>query len=124
NCGKVGHKARYCKEKNVAMGANALPIKTCYDYGEQGHTKNRCPKKVKQEELGEVRVIMEYLVNISKKHAFWSLNKYILKITVLASNSRIHQRRHGVSVPALTKDHKENKLNTLYPVKTNMLYWK
>ncbi|GKC11262.1 putative reverse transcriptase domain-containing protein [Tanacetum coccineum] len=22
-CGKVGHKARYCKEKNVAMGANA-----------------------------------------------------------------------------------------------------
>ncbi|GJW68781.1 putative reverse transcriptase domain-containing protein [Tanacetum coccineum] len=30
-CGKVGHKARYCKEKNVAMGANALPILTCYD---------------------------------------------------------------------------------------------
>ncbi|GJW89198.1 putative reverse transcriptase domain-containing protein [Tanacetum coccineum] len=34
-CGKVGHKARYCKEKNVAMGANAQPILTCYDYGEQ-----------------------------------------------------------------------------------------
>nr|GEV30347.1 putative reverse transcriptase domain-containing protein [Tanacetum cinerariifolium] len=28
---KVGHKARYCKEKNVATGANALPILTCYD---------------------------------------------------------------------------------------------
>nr|GFA75415.1 hypothetical protein [Tanacetum cinerariifolium] len=26
---------------------------TCYDYGEQGHTRNRCPKKVKQEEIGE-----------------------------------------------------------------------
>ncbi|GKC62883.1 putative reverse transcriptase domain-containing protein [Tanacetum coccineum] len=54
-CGKVGHKARYCKEKNVATSANALPIPTCYDCGEQGHTRNRCPRKVKQEEVGEVR---------------------------------------------------------------------
>nr|GEZ82033.1 hypothetical protein [Tanacetum cinerariifolium] len=54
-CGKVGHKSRYCKEKNVATGANALPIPTCYDCGEQGHTKNRCPKKLKQEEVREVR---------------------------------------------------------------------
>nr|GFA24032.1 reverse transcriptase domain-containing protein [Tanacetum cinerariifolium] len=53
-CGKIGHKARYCKEKNVATGANALPILTCYDCGEQGHTRNRCPKKVKQEEVREV----------------------------------------------------------------------
>ncbi|GJQ96953.1 putative reverse transcriptase domain-containing protein [Tanacetum coccineum] len=52
-CGKVGHKLRYCKEKNVATGANALPISTCYDCGEQGHTRNRCPRKVKQEEVGE-----------------------------------------------------------------------
>ncbi|GKE36087.1 putative reverse transcriptase domain-containing protein, partial [Tanacetum coccineum] len=35
-------------------GANAQPIWTCYDCGEQGHTRNRCPKKVKQE-VGEVR---------------------------------------------------------------------
>ncbi|GKD40984.1 putative reverse transcriptase domain-containing protein [Tanacetum coccineum] len=35
-CGKVGHKVRYCKEKNVATGANAQPIPTCYDCGEQG----------------------------------------------------------------------------------------
>ncbi|GJU58733.1 putative reverse transcriptase domain-containing protein [Tanacetum coccineum] len=34
-CGKVGHKSRYCKEKNVATGANALPIPTCYDCCEQ-----------------------------------------------------------------------------------------
>ncbi|GJX79633.1 putative reverse transcriptase domain-containing protein [Tanacetum coccineum] len=52
-CGKVGHKARYFKEKNVATGANALPILTCYDCGEQGHTRNRCPRKVKQEEVRE-----------------------------------------------------------------------
>ncbi|GJT03229.1 putative reverse transcriptase domain-containing protein [Tanacetum coccineum] len=54
-CGKVGHKSRYCKEKNVATGANALPIPTCYDCGEQGHTRNLCRRKVKQEEVGEVR---------------------------------------------------------------------
>ncbi|GJV03246.1 putative reverse transcriptase domain-containing protein [Tanacetum coccineum] len=54
-CGKVGHKERYYKEKNVAMGANAQPIPTCYDCSEQGHTRNRCPKKVKQEKTGEVR---------------------------------------------------------------------
>nr|GEV07837.1 hypothetical protein [Tanacetum cinerariifolium] len=53
-CGKVGHKIRYCKEKNVAMGGNALPIPTCYNCGEQGHTRNRCLRKVKQEEAGEV----------------------------------------------------------------------
>ncbi|GKB33421.1 putative reverse transcriptase domain-containing protein [Tanacetum coccineum] len=53
-CGKFGHKAIYYTEKSVAMGANAQPILTCYDCGEQGHTRNRCPKKVKQEEVGEV----------------------------------------------------------------------
>ncbi|GJS78304.1 putative reverse transcriptase domain-containing protein [Tanacetum coccineum] len=54
-CGKVGHKARYCREKSVATGANAQPIWTCYDCGEKGHTRNRCPKKVKLEEVREVR---------------------------------------------------------------------
>ncbi|GJW96040.1 putative reverse transcriptase domain-containing protein [Tanacetum coccineum] len=53
--GKVRHKARFCKEKNVATGANAQPILTCYDCGEQGHTRNRCPNKIKKEEVGEVR---------------------------------------------------------------------
>nr|GFA22197.1 putative reverse transcriptase domain-containing protein [Tanacetum cinerariifolium] len=54
-CRKVRHKARYCKEKSVATGANAQTIWTCYDCDEQGHTRNRCPKKVKQEEVREAR---------------------------------------------------------------------
>ncbi|GJY50120.1 putative reverse transcriptase domain-containing protein, partial [Tanacetum coccineum] len=54
-CWKVRHKARHCKEKNVATGANALPILTCYDCGKQGHTRNRCPKKGKKEKAREVR---------------------------------------------------------------------
>ncbi|GKF69485.1 putative reverse transcriptase domain-containing protein, partial [Tanacetum coccineum] len=37
-----------------ATSENALPILTCYDCGEQGHTRNRCPRKVKQEEVREV----------------------------------------------------------------------
>nr|GFC21496.1 hypothetical protein [Tanacetum cinerariifolium] len=41
----------YCREKSVATGANTQPIWTCYDCGEQ----NRCPKKVKKEEVGEAR---------------------------------------------------------------------
>nr|GEZ10515.1 putative reverse transcriptase domain-containing protein [Tanacetum cinerariifolium] len=52
-CGKIRHKARYCKEKNVAMGANTQPIWICYDCGEQGHTRNRCLKKLKQEKAKE-----------------------------------------------------------------------
>nr|GEX81351.1 hypothetical protein [Tanacetum cinerariifolium] len=36
------HKIKYCKEKNVATGADALLIPTCYDCGEQGHTRNQC----------------------------------------------------------------------------------
>ncbi|GKA13319.1 putative reverse transcriptase domain-containing protein [Tanacetum coccineum] len=53
-CGKFRHKVRYCKEKNIATGANAQPILTCYDCGEQFHTRNRCSKKIKQEEVREV----------------------------------------------------------------------
>ncbi|GJX23224.1 putative reverse transcriptase domain-containing protein [Tanacetum coccineum] len=39
-CGKVGHKARYCKEKSVATGANAHLIPTYYDCGEQGFNRS------------------------------------------------------------------------------------
>ncbi|GJV82157.1 putative reverse transcriptase domain-containing protein [Tanacetum coccineum] len=42
-------------EKSVATGANTQPIWTCYDCGKQGHTRNRCPKNMKQEEVREVR---------------------------------------------------------------------
>nr|GEY23628.1 reverse transcriptase domain-containing protein [Tanacetum cinerariifolium] len=55
-CGKVGHKLRYCKEKSVATGANDQPVWTCYDCEDQGHTRNRCPNKFKQEETEEVQV--------------------------------------------------------------------
>ncbi|GJT77606.1 putative reverse transcriptase domain-containing protein [Tanacetum coccineum] len=79
-CGKVGHKLRYCKEKNVATGANALPILTCYDCGEQGHTTNRCPRKVKQEEVGEVRGRAYVLRMLSRRIRMWLLECDLMPI--------------------------------------------
>ncbi|GKF11943.1 hypothetical protein Tco_0049869, partial [Tanacetum coccineum] len=38
-------------------------------------------------------VIMEYLVNISKRRAFWSLNEDILKITILTTNMPYPSRK-------------------------------
>ncbi|GJU57798.1 hypothetical protein Tco_1235564 [Tanacetum coccineum] len=40
-----------------------------------------------------IKVIMEYLVNISKRHAFWSLNEDILKINVLTTNTPYPSRK-------------------------------
>nr|GEY08783.1 putative reverse transcriptase domain-containing protein [Tanacetum cinerariifolium] len=39
----------------LPLCANAQPIPTCYAYGEQGHTRNQCSKKIKQKEVREVR---------------------------------------------------------------------
>ncbi|GJY09487.1 hypothetical protein Tco_0377672 [Tanacetum coccineum] len=50
-----------------------------------------------------------------KRRAFWSLNEDILKITILKTNTPYPSRRYGVSVPALTKDHRRLKTNTPYP---------
>ncbi|GKB25106.1 putative reverse transcriptase domain-containing protein [Tanacetum coccineum] len=44
------HQQNNQKEKNVATGANALPIWTCYDCVEQWHTRNHCPKKNKPQD--------------------------------------------------------------------------
>ncbi|GKE66222.1 reverse transcriptase domain-containing protein, partial [Tanacetum coccineum] len=73
-------------------------------------------------ELARIAVIMEYLVNISKRRSLWSLNEDILKITILKTNTPYPSRKYGVSMPELTKDHEGNKLNTPYPEKTNTPY--
>ncbi|GKF00526.1 hypothetical protein Tco_0023876, partial [Tanacetum coccineum] len=40
-----------------------------------------------------IPLIMEYLVNISKRRAFWSLNEDILKITILTTNTPYPSRK-------------------------------
>ncbi|GKE79767.1 hypothetical protein Tco_1549767, partial [Tanacetum coccineum] len=37
--------------------------------------------------------IMEYLVKVSKRRAFWSLNEDILKITILTTNTPYPSRK-------------------------------
>ncbi|GJR08710.1 ribonuclease H-like domain-containing protein [Tanacetum coccineum] len=52
--------------------------------------------------INRTKIIMEYLVNISKRRAFWSLNEDILKINILTTNTpypsekirRIHACTH------------------------------
>ncbi|GJW53649.1 putative reverse transcriptase domain-containing protein [Tanacetum coccineum] len=69
-------------ENSVATSANAQPIWTCYDCGEQGHTRNRCPKKVKQKEVREVRGRAYAIKDAEPKGpnvvtgTFWLNNRY------------------------------------------------
>ncbi|GJR72166.1 putative reverse transcriptase domain-containing protein [Tanacetum coccineum] len=45
NCGKIGHKDKDCRSKNVASGTNARSAVVCYECGERGHKSNACPKR-------------------------------------------------------------------------------
>ncbi|GJR50633.1 hypothetical protein Tco_1401154 [Tanacetum coccineum] len=50
-------------------------------------------KEEERFEGDEDGVITEYLVNISKRRAFWSLNEDILKITILTTNTPYPSRK-------------------------------
>nr|GFA85637.1 putative reverse transcriptase domain-containing protein [Tanacetum cinerariifolium] len=52
--GKIGHRVRDCRGKDVATGANTQPILTCYECRERGHTRNRRLKRNNQQ-AGEAR---------------------------------------------------------------------
>nr|GEV70126.1 putative reverse transcriptase domain-containing protein [Tanacetum cinerariifolium] len=45
NCGRMGHKAKDCRSKNVASGATVQSNVVCYEYGERGYKSHACPKK-------------------------------------------------------------------------------
>ncbi|GJU12971.1 putative reverse transcriptase domain-containing protein [Tanacetum coccineum] len=45
-CGKIGHKEKDSKSRNVASGSNARSAVVCYECGERGHKSNACPKKM------------------------------------------------------------------------------
>ncbi|GJU58437.1 putative reverse transcriptase domain-containing protein [Tanacetum coccineum] len=54
NCGKMGHKEKDCRSKNVASGTNARSAVVCYECGERGHKSNACPKRADRQG-GDVR---------------------------------------------------------------------
>ncbi|GJR17301.1 zf-CCHC domain-containing protein, partial [Tanacetum coccineum] len=70
------------------------------------YSETRIPyqRRVKQ----RTDVIMEYLVNISKMRAFWSLNEDILKITILTTNTLVSIKEDTAYLclhsPKTTKD--------------------
>ncbi|GJV38197.1 paired amphipathic helix protein Sin3-like protein 2 isoform X1, partial [Tanacetum coccineum] len=56
------------------------------------------------------KVIMEYLVNISKRRAFWSLNENILKIIDSDNQYAVSIKKiRRICVIALAKDHEETR---------------
>nr|GFA24811.1 hypothetical protein [Tanacetum cinerariifolium] len=48
NYGKLRHKAKDCRGKNVAPGAAVQPKIVCYSCEERGHKSSECPKKADQ----------------------------------------------------------------------------
>ncbi|GJY21230.1 putative reverse transcriptase domain-containing protein [Tanacetum coccineum] len=47
-CNKRGYKTKDCRARIVATGANALPIRACYECGDRNHDRSQCPKLANQ----------------------------------------------------------------------------
>ncbi|GJY40793.1 hypothetical protein Tco_0428063 [Tanacetum coccineum] len=61
--------------------------------GSMDSFQGRIPKSPSSWHRPLAPIIMEYLVNISKRGAFWSLNKDILKIAILTTNTPYPSRK-------------------------------
>ncbi|GJT50299.1 retrovirus-related pol polyprotein from transposon TNT 1-94 [Tanacetum coccineum] len=89
---KISKKARILELKRRHLKITVLTSNTPYP---SRKIRRICactsPKTTKDQ--GSIRLIMEYLVNISKRRAFWSLNEDILKITILKTNTPYPSRK-------------------------------
>ncbi|GKD51070.1 hypothetical protein Tco_1280046, partial [Tanacetum coccineum] len=126
NYNRPSHFAKDCivmpRNVNTVNLRNLEPARgACHECGSTDHLKPACPRlnrvqgprgnrpnQVVANNGGQV--IMEYLVTISKRRAFWSLNEDILKITIQKTNTPYPSRKirhmaypklgYGVSKPA------------------------
>nr|GEV66803.1 hypothetical protein [Tanacetum cinerariifolium] len=64
NYGKIGHKAKDCRGKNVAPGAVVQPNIVCYSCRERGHKSSECPKKADQRDKSFMDVKFSHLIDI------------------------------------------------------------
>ncbi|GJX04104.1 putative reverse transcriptase domain-containing protein [Tanacetum coccineum] len=64
-CGKMGHKEKDCRSRNVASGSNARSAVVCYECGERGHKSNACPKRAdRQADKSFMDVRFSHLLDI------------------------------------------------------------
>ncbi|GJW60126.1 putative reverse transcriptase domain-containing protein [Tanacetum coccineum] len=66
-CGKMGHKEKDCRSKNVASGTNARSAVVCYECGKRGHKSNACPKRADRQG-GNMRGADKSFVDVSLSH--------------------------------------------------------
>ncbi|GJR50174.1 putative reverse transcriptase domain-containing protein [Tanacetum coccineum] len=83
-------------EKVIAYASRQLKIHeknyTTHDSDLQ-HILDQKELNMRQRRWLDLLIITEYLVNISKRRAFWSLNEDILKITILKTNTPYPSRK-------------------------------
>ncbi|GJY57762.1 hypothetical protein Tco_0457654 [Tanacetum coccineum] len=103
---------------NDAEGAACLPNDTIFEESTRLGRKQRTEVSSSDEAEHEDNIPTtsnNLLPSDSKRHALWSLIEGISKNIDLKTNTPYPSRRYGVSVPAITKDHKRNEVNTPYP---------
>ncbi|GJX43050.1 putative reverse transcriptase domain, ribonuclease H-like domain, aspartic peptidase domain protein [Tanacetum coccineum] len=111
NCGKLRECTCSVNEKFVERDSNSKLIQflmklsdgyesvisqiLAMDPFPRGNSSKKDGKNVRNEfkNDGKRVLFMEYLVNISKRRAFWSLNEAILKITILTTNTPYPSRK-------------------------------
>ncbi|GJZ45594.1 putative reverse transcriptase domain-containing protein [Tanacetum coccineum] len=117
NYGKMGHKEKDCKSRNVASGTNAQSAVVCYKCGERGHMSNACPKKADRQGgnvRGQAYVVRDAELNQGPNvmtGTFLLNNRYV---TILF-NSGADKSFVDVGFSHLL-DIKPAKLNTSYEV--------
>ncbi|GJU52551.1 putative reverse transcriptase domain-containing protein [Tanacetum coccineum] len=118
NCGKMGHKEKDYRSRNVASGTNARSAILCYECGERGHKSNACPKKADRQG-GNVRG-QAYVVRDAKHNqglnvvtgTFLLNNRYVTILFDSAADKSFVDVRFSHLL-----DIKPAKLNTSYEVK-------
>ncbi|GJY62611.1 putative reverse transcriptase domain-containing protein [Tanacetum coccineum] len=119
-----------CFTHHVGQCANAQPVWTCYDCGEQDHTKNQCPKKIKQEEAREVcgrayaiedaelqgpNVVTGFLIGASSKV---ELEDGRVRDTVIVCGEKVVRIPHGNKILIVESDKDVSRLKVISCIKT------
>ncbi|GKB72615.1 hypothetical protein Tco_0934027 [Tanacetum coccineum] len=76
------------------LNVEAICLRSCPPLPMQGSTPaDNTPGMSSYANVTSAPIITKYLVNISKRRAFWSLNEDILKITILTTNTSYPSRK-------------------------------